>query len=50
VSWGDAVDLFGKLVGTDLHNPEYEATMRLIRGEVKQGKSQSVLEFSEMLF
>jgi len=46
VSWSDAVDLFGKLVGTDLHNPEYEATMRLTRGEVKQGKSQSVLEYA----
>jgi len=46
VSWKDAVELFGRLVGTDLHNPEYEATMRLTRGEVRQGKSQTVLEYA----
>jgi len=46
VSWKDAVELFGKLVGTDLHNPEYEAAMCLTRGEVRQGKSQTVLKYA----
>jgi len=46
VSRKDAVELFGRLVRTDLHNPEYEATMRLTRGEVRQGKSQTVLEYA----
>jgi len=46
VSWAEAVDLFCALIGTDLFDAEYDATMKLTRGEFKQGKSQSVLEYA----
>ena len=44
VRWGKACQIFLQFVGQDFFDPRHEATMRITRGEVRQGK-QTVLEY-----
>jgi len=45
VSWRDACEVFLHLIGHDIFNPVTDATLRLTRGDVRQEKGQSVLEY-----
>jgi hypothetical protein len=46
VSWEQAVQVFKMLVGKDLCDPEHDAMIKITRGEIKQGKEETMFEYS----
>jgi hypothetical protein len=46
VSWEQAVQVFKMLVGKDLCDLEHDAMIKIIRGEIKQGKEETMFNYS----
>jgi hypothetical protein len=44
VRWQKCYEIFLQFVGHDFYDPRHEATMKVTRGELRQGK-QTVLEY-----